>query len=103
MTSIAFASPTIEQVSGVDPLEPPMPGNVSLEHAVHFAEALVRGQKDRWQKINFNKGKRGFYGWKKIQRNRGNDDYRRRDNRGIVPQTACEPLEVRPEKVPEVY
>ena len=25
-----------------------MPGNVSLEQALHFAEALVRGQKDRW-------------------------------------------------------
>jgi pyruvate dehydrogenase (quinone) len=32
----------------VDPLEPPMPGNVSLEQSLHFAEALVRGQKDRW-------------------------------------------------------
>jgi pyruvate dehydrogenase (quinone) len=25
-----------------------MPGNVSLEQSLHFAEALVRGQKDRW-------------------------------------------------------
>jgi pyruvate dehydrogenase (quinone) len=32
----------------VDPLEPPMPGNVTLEQSLHFAEALVRGQKDRW-------------------------------------------------------
>ena len=32
----------------VDPLEPPMPGNVSLEQSLHFAEALARGQKDRW-------------------------------------------------------
>jgi pyruvate dehydrogenase (quinone) len=32
----------------VDPLEPPMPGNVSLEQSLHFAEAIVRGQKDRW-------------------------------------------------------
>ncbi|HTS66050.1 MAG TPA: thiamine pyrophosphate-dependent enzyme [Candidatus Acidoferrales bacterium] len=30
----------------VDPKEPPLPGNVSLDQAVHFAEALVRGQKD---------------------------------------------------------
>jgi hypothetical protein len=57
----------------------------------------------QWQKINFNKGKRGFYGWKKIQRNRGDGDYRGRNNRRVVPQTTFAPLEVRPEKVPEVY
>jgi hypothetical protein len=54
----------------------------------------------QWQKINFNKGKRGFYGWKKTQRNRGNDDHRGRNNRGVVPQAAHASLEVRPEKVP---
>jgi pyruvate dehydrogenase (quinone) len=32
----------------IDPLEPPMPGNLSLDQAIHFAEALVRGEKDRW-------------------------------------------------------
>jgi pyruvate dehydrogenase (quinone) len=45
----AFAHPgptLIEAV--VDPLEPPMPGNISMEQALHFAESLVRGQKDRW-------------------------------------------------------
>src|SRR5215831_8999307 len=57
----------------------------------------------QWQKINFNKRKRGFYGWKKAQRNRGNDDYRGRDNRGIVRQTAHAALDGRPEKVPEAY
>ena len=30
----------------VDPNEPPMPGHVSTEQALKFAEALVRGQKD---------------------------------------------------------
>lgn len=33
----------------VDPNEPPMPGNVTMTQARHFAEALVRGQKDGWQ------------------------------------------------------
>jgi pyruvate dehydrogenase (quinone) len=30
----------------VDPNEPPMPGKISTEQALHFAKALVRGQKD---------------------------------------------------------
>jgi pyruvate dehydrogenase (quinone) len=30
----------------VDPNEPPMPGKVTTEQALHFAKALVRGQKD---------------------------------------------------------
>jgi pyruvate dehydrogenase (quinone) len=30
----------------VDPDEPPMPGHVTMEQALHFAEALTRGQKD---------------------------------------------------------
>jgi pyruvate dehydrogenase (quinone) len=32
----------------VDPNEPPMPGHVSTEQALKFAEALARGQKDAW-------------------------------------------------------
>ena len=32
----------------VDPNEPAMPGHVTMEQAAHFAEALVRGQKDGW-------------------------------------------------------
>jgi pyruvate dehydrogenase (quinone) len=32
----------------VDPDEPPMPGRISTEQALKFAEALVRGQKDAW-------------------------------------------------------
>ena len=35
----------------VDPNEPPMPGNITAEQAVHFAEALERGEKDRWKII----------------------------------------------------
>jgi pyruvate dehydrogenase (quinone) len=32
----------------VDPNEPPMPGKITTKQAVHFAEALAKGQKDRW-------------------------------------------------------
>jgi pyruvate dehydrogenase (quinone) len=32
----------------VDPNEPPMPGRISTDQAVKFAEALTRGQKDAW-------------------------------------------------------
>jgi len=35
----------------VDPNEPPMPGHVSTEQAVKFAEALLKGQKDAWAVI----------------------------------------------------
>ena len=31
----------------VDPLEPPMPGKVKAEQALHFAEALARGEPNR--------------------------------------------------------
>ncbi len=31
----------------VDPLEPPLPGKVTAEQAVHFAESLVRGEPNR--------------------------------------------------------
>jgi len=30
----------------VDPQEPPMPGKIKTEQAIHFAEALLRGDKD---------------------------------------------------------
>ena len=30
----------------VDPNEPPMPGKIKTEQALHFAEGLMRGQKD---------------------------------------------------------
>jgi len=32
----------------VDPNEPPMPGRISTDQAIKFAEALARGQKDAW-------------------------------------------------------
>ena len=32
----------------VDPDEPPMPGRISTDQALKFAQALVRGQKDAW-------------------------------------------------------
>ena len=32
----------------VDSNEPPMPGKLTTEQAVHFGEALLRGQADRW-------------------------------------------------------
>jgi pyruvate dehydrogenase (quinone) len=35
----------------VDPNEAPMPGNVSTKQAFHFAEALLRGEKERWDII----------------------------------------------------
>jgi pyruvate dehydrogenase (quinone) len=30
----------------VDPNEPPMPGKITTDQALHFAKSLVRGQKD---------------------------------------------------------
>jgi len=36
----------------VDPNEPPMPGRVNTEQALHFAEALARGQKDAMKIIS---------------------------------------------------
>ncbi|HJT79444.1 MAG TPA: thiamine pyrophosphate-dependent enzyme [Gemmataceae bacterium] len=45
----AFRQPGPALVEAVvDPNEPPMPGQVTLEQAYHFAEALARGEKDRW-------------------------------------------------------
>jgi pyruvate dehydrogenase (quinone) len=35
----------------VDPNEPPLPGHVTTEQALHFAKALARGQKDAWKVI----------------------------------------------------
>jgi pyruvate dehydrogenase (quinone) len=35
----------------IDPYEPPLPGNVTVKQAVKFGEALLRGQKDRWDII----------------------------------------------------
>src|SRR5438067_4179516 len=35
----------------VDPNEPPLPGNITMKQAMKFAEALLRGEKDRWKII----------------------------------------------------
>lgn len=35
----------------VDPNEPPLPGNISAEEALKFAEAMAKGEKDRWKII----------------------------------------------------
>jgi pyruvate dehydrogenase (quinone) len=35
----------------VDANEPPMPGHATMKQAFGFAEALVRGQRDRWDII----------------------------------------------------
>jgi pyruvate dehydrogenase (quinone) len=46
----AFAQPgpvVVEAV--VDPNEPALPGHATLDQAWHFAEALARGEKDRWK------------------------------------------------------
>ena len=35
----------------VDPNEPPFPGKISTKQAIHFAEALARGERHRWDII----------------------------------------------------
>jgi pyruvate dehydrogenase (quinone) len=35
----------------IDPSEPPLPGNITAEQALHFTEALAKGEKDRWKII----------------------------------------------------
>lgn len=48
--ALAHDGPAIIQCV-VDANEPPMPGKISTEQAVHFAEALLRGEKDRFRVI----------------------------------------------------
>jgi pyruvate dehydrogenase (quinone) len=43
--ALAHQGPSVVQAM-VDPNEPPMPGKISTEQAIHFAKALARGQKD---------------------------------------------------------
>ncbi|MFN7994845.1 MAG: thiamine pyrophosphate-binding protein [Bryobacteraceae bacterium] len=45
--ALAHPGPAVIQAV-VDPNEPPMPGQVSTEQALKFAEALIRGQKHGW-------------------------------------------------------
>jgi pyruvate dehydrogenase (quinone) len=48
--ALAHRGPAVVQAV-VDPNEPPMPGKVSTEQAIKFAEALLRGQKAGWDII----------------------------------------------------
>jgi pyruvate dehydrogenase (quinone) len=48
--ALAHKGPAVVQAV-VDPNEPPFPGKISTKQALHFAEALARGQKDRWKII----------------------------------------------------
>ena len=45
--ALAHPGPAVVQAV-VDANEPPMPGKISTKQALHFAEALARGEKDRW-------------------------------------------------------
>lgn len=33
----------------IDPHEPPLPGNITMDQSLKFAQAIVRGEEDRWQ------------------------------------------------------
>jgi pyruvate dehydrogenase (quinone) len=44
--ALAHPGPAVVQAV-VDPNEPPMPGHISTDQALKFAEALARGQRDR--------------------------------------------------------
>jgi pyruvate dehydrogenase (quinone) len=44
--ALANGGPALVQAV-VDPNEPPLPGNITTQQAMHFAEALVKGERDR--------------------------------------------------------
>ena len=48
--ALAHPGPAVIQAV-VDPNEPPLPGNITMEQSLHFAEALVRGDKKRGEII----------------------------------------------------
>jgi len=48
--ALAHRGPAVIQAV-VDPNEPPMPGQINTEQATKFAEALLRGERDRWKII----------------------------------------------------
>ncbi len=48
--ALAHPGPAVIQAV-VDPNEPPMPGKISTKMAVHFAEALAKGERNRWDII----------------------------------------------------
>jgi pyruvate dehydrogenase (quinone) len=48
--ALQYDGPVVVQAI-VDPNEPPLPGNITMKQALKFAEALLRGEKDRWKII----------------------------------------------------
>jgi len=46
--ALDYPGPAVVQAV-VDPNEPPFPGKISTKLALHFAEALARGERDRWE------------------------------------------------------
>jgi pyruvate dehydrogenase (quinone) len=48
--ALAHPGPAVVQAV-VDPNEPPLPGKITTKQAIHFAESLARGEKDRWDII----------------------------------------------------
>ena len=48
--ALAYDGPAVVEAV-VDPNEPPLPGKISTKQAMNFAEALVRGERDRWDII----------------------------------------------------
>jgi len=48
--ALAHPGPAVVEAV-VDPNEPPLPGNISGEQALKFAEAMAKGEKDRWKII----------------------------------------------------
>lgn len=44
--ALATEGPAVVQAV-VDPNEPPLPGNITMKQALHFAESLIKGEKDR--------------------------------------------------------
>jgi pyruvate dehydrogenase (quinone) len=48
--ALEYPGPAVVQAV-VDPNEPPFPGKISTKQAIHFAEALARGERKRWDII----------------------------------------------------
>ena len=46
--ALAHPGPAVMQAV-VDPNEPPLPGNITMEQSLHFAEALAKDEKNRWK------------------------------------------------------
>jgi pyruvate dehydrogenase (quinone) len=46
--ALQYNGPAVVQAV-VDANEPPLPGNITMKQALKFAEALLRGEKDRWE------------------------------------------------------